>query len=139
MSGTALVDVDRWRRHAGTLLLITTVLWLHEWLVALLVIGWVAWLFLHEALEGRLGATIVRLWRRAWPPSALALLPLLAANALLYWLYVPIPGKVLPIALNLLGFSMVLGGWCAGLVHRGWRQHVPVSPAEAPEPLAREP
>lgn len=103
---------DRRRRHAATLLLVTAVLWLHQWLPALLVAAWVSWLILHKRLEGGLGEALVRFWRRSWPPGPLALIPLLAANALAYWVYAPMPGRVLPIALNLLGLSIVLfGGW----------------------------
>lgn len=135
MTQTVLVNPDR-QRPAATLLLITTALWLHEWFAALLVVGWVAWLILHERLEGQLGETLVRLWRRAWPPSTLVLFPLLAANALLYWVYVPIPGKVVPIALNLLGLSMIFGGWCVPLAGRARLRRAPGAPARAPEPLA---
>ena len=130
MTEAAIAKSDRRHRPAATLLLITAVLWLHEWLAAVLVAGWVAWLIFHRRLEGDLGETIVRLWRRVWPPSALALVPLLAANAVLYWVYAPIPGKVMPIALNLLGLSMVLfGGWWARLARPLRLQRVPAAPA----------
>jgi hypothetical protein len=103
---------DRRRRHAATLLLITSALWLHQWLPALLVAAWVSWLILHKRLEGGFGDALVRVWRRTWPPGALVLIPLLAANTLAYWAYAPMPGKVMPIALNLLGLAIVvLGGW----------------------------
>jgi hypothetical protein len=103
---------DRRRRHAATLLLVTSVLWLHQWLPALLVAAWVCWLILHKRLEGGFGDTLVRVWRRTWPPGALVLIPLLTANALAYWAYAPMPGNVMPIALNLLGLATVLfGGW----------------------------
>jgi hypothetical protein len=102
----------RRRRHAGVLLLVTAVLWLHQWLPVLLVAGWVAWLILHKRIEGGLGKTVVRLWRRAWPPPALVLIPLLAANALAYWVYAPFTAKLLPVALNVLALSiLLLGGW----------------------------
>jgi hypothetical protein len=103
---------DRRRRHAATLLLVTSVLWLHQWLPALLVAAWVSWLILHKRLEGSLGEALVRFWRRSWPPGPLVLIPLLAANALAYWVYAPILGRIVPIALNLLGLGIVLfGGW----------------------------
>ena len=103
---------DRRRRLAGVLLLVTTILWLHQWLPAILVAGWVAWLILHKRLEGDLGATLARLWRRAWPPPAVVLVPLLAANALAYWVYVPDMAWVVPVALNVLGLSVLLfGNW----------------------------
>jgi hypothetical protein len=130
---TAIAKSDRRHRHSATLLLITSVLWLHEWLAALLVAGWVAWLILHRRLEGDLGETFVRLWRRVWPPRPLALVPLLAANAALYWVYAPIPGKVMPIALNLLGLSMVLfGGWWTRLARPMRLQQASVPPVGVP-------
>jgi hypothetical protein len=130
MTQTAIAKSDRRHRPAATLLLITSVLWLHEWLAALLVAGWVAWLILHRRLEGGLGETFVRVWRRLWPPSPLALVPLLAANAVLYWVYAPIPGKFMPLALNLLGLAMVLfGGWWTWLARPVGLQRAPVSPA----------
>jgi hypothetical protein len=126
---TAIAKSDR---HAATLLLITSVLWLHEWLAALLVAGWVAWLILHRRLEGDLGETLVRFWRRIWPPSPVVLVPLLAANAVLYWVYAPVPGKFMPVALNLLGLSMVLfGGWWTRLARPGRLRRAPVAPAGA--------
>ena len=87
-------------------------LWLHQWLPALLVAAWVSWLILHKRLEGSLGEALVRFWRRSWPPGTLVLIPLLAGNALAYWVYAPMPGSVSLIALNLLGLGIVLfGGW----------------------------
>ena len=106
---------ERRQRHAATLLLVTSVLWLHQWLPALLVAAWVSWLILHKQLEGSFGEALVRFWHRRWPPPPLVLVPLLAANALAYWLYAPMPARVMPIALNLLGLSIVLfGGWWSG-------------------------
>ena len=103
---------DRRERRAATLLLLTSVLWLHEWLPALLVAAWVSWLILHKQLEGSLGEALVGLWRRRWPPGTLVLIPLLTANALAYWMYAPLPGCIMPFALNLLGLSILLfGGW----------------------------
>ena len=130
MTQIAIAKSDRRHRHAAALLLITSVLWLHEWLAALLVTGWVAWLIFHRRLEGDLGETFIRLWRRIWPPSPVALVPLLAANAVLYWVYAPVPGKVMPIALNLLGLSMVLfGGWWTRLARPVELQRAPAAPA----------
>jgi len=109
------VNRDRRRRLAATLLLVTSVLWLHQWLPALLVAAWVSWLILHKQLEGSLGEALLRFWRRRWPPPLVLLVPLLAANALAYWLYAPTLARVMPIALNLLGLSIVLfGGWWSG-------------------------
>lgn len=137
MTDTAVVDPDYVHRRAATLFLIAATLWLHEWFAALLVVGWVAWLILHERLEGHLGETLVRLWRRAWPPSALVLIPLLVANALLYWAYAPNPGKVMPIALNLLALSMIFRVWWVRLARRHPLRRAPVASAGTPAPVAR--
>ena len=107
-SGT--VSSDRHRRRAGTLLLVTSALWVEEWLPALLVAAWVSWLVLHERLEGHLGEAIIRRWQRDWPPRAVPLVALLATSTLAYWVYAPLPGKILPIALNLFGLSMIFLG-----------------------------
>ena len=107
---------DRRERRAATLLLLTSVLWLHEWLPALLVVAWVSWLILHKQLEGSLGEGLVGLWRRRWPFGTLVLIPLLTANALAYWVYAPLPGRIMPFALNLLGLSILLFGGLWGKV-----------------------
>jgi hypothetical protein len=138
LTETGIMNADRVQRRAATLLLVTSALWLHEWFAAILVVGWVAWLVLHERLEGDLGKAIVRVWQRAWPPSTLVLIPLLAANALLYWAFAPIPGNLVPIALNLLGLTMIVGGWCARRVPRDWLRQAPVAPVGAREPLGRK-
>ena len=133
--------VDRtWRRRrAATLLLVTSVLWLHEWLALLLVAAWVTWLLLHRSIEGDLGAAVVRTWRRAWPPSGLVLIALLGANAFAYWVYAPIPENVVPIALNLLGLSIVLfGDWWA-LRRRATRRRVAAEPGTIPSPATPRP
>jgi hypothetical protein len=127
---------DRHRRRAATILLVTSLLWLHEWLPLMLVATWVSWLLLHKRLEGDLGDAIVRAWRRAWPPPTLVLIPPLATSALAYWLYVPVPGKILPIALDMLGLSLLLLGdsW-ALLARRGWLRPAPgaaAAPVSAP-------
>ena len=137
MTQTGPVSSNRNQRHAAALLLVTSVLWLHEWLAALLVVGWVAWLILHRRLEGDLGAALVRLWRRGWPPSPVVLVLLLAANAVLYWVYAPIPGKIMPIALNVLGLSMVLfDGWWTRLARPARFQRAPVPAAAVAEPVS---
>jgi hypothetical protein len=104
------VNRDRRERRVAMLLLITSVLWLHQWFPALLVVAWVSWLILHKQLEGSLGEALVGLWRRRWPPGTLALIPLLTANALAYWVYAPMPGRIMPFALNLLALSILLFG-----------------------------
>ena len=68
---------------------------------------------LHRRLEGNLGRTLGRLWRRAWPPRTMALIPLLLGGTLAYWASgEPITPKVLPIALNVMALSIILfGNW----------------------------
>ncbi len=101
---------DRRRRTAGTLLLITSVLWLHEWLPVLLVAAFVAWLVLHERLEGALGDALVRYWRRAWPPTTFYLIAGLLASTLAYWVHVPVQARLLPVGLNALALVLLLRG-----------------------------
>ena len=101
---------ERHRRRAATLLLVSSALWVDEWLPVLLVATWVSWLILREQLEDGLGEALLRLWRRHWPPRALILVPLLATSTLAYWVYAPSPGNILPIGLNLLALSIVLLG-----------------------------
>ena len=125
---------DRRERRAATLLLLTSVLWLHEWLPALLVVAWVSWLILHKQLEGSLGEALVGLWRRRWPPGTLALIPLLTANALAYWVYAPLPGRIMPFALNLLGLSILLfGGWWGKVRSLRGAPEEPGGPAAIPD------
>ncbi len=99
------------RRAAAALLVLSWVLWLHPWVPALLIGVFVSWVLLHTRLEGDLGETLVRVWRRAWPPGTLVLIPLLVGSALVFWISdVPITAKVLPVALALLGLSTILLG-----------------------------
>jgi hypothetical protein len=134
---SAPVNGDRRQRRAATLLLVTSVLWLHQWLPALLVAVWVSWLILHKRLEGDLGEALVRLWRRTWPPHTVVLVPLLTANALAYWVYAPVPGGVMPFTLNLLGLSLLLfGDWWALLAHSGRLRSAPVAPGRVSDPVS---
>lgn len=101
------------RRHAAVLLIITSVAWLHQWALAIFVVGFVAWILLHERLEGDAGRRLGTLWPRAWPPPTAVLVPLLIAGTVAYWAVdLPLTTKLLPIALNLLALSIVgLGRW----------------------------
>lgn len=100
-------------RSAAILLIVTSVVWLHQWFPALLVAAFVLWILLHKRLEGDLGTGLLRLWWRLWPPRTFVLVPLLLAGALLYWVAnVPITAKVMPVTLNLLALSVLLfGNW----------------------------
>jgi hypothetical protein len=112
----------RQRRHvAAVLLIVTFVLWLHEWFPALVVAAFVLWALVHNRLEGDLGDVLRRWWRRAWPPKTLLLVPLLLAGTLGYWLSnVPTRVKILPVALNVIALSLVvLSGWWRRRAHSG--------------------
>lgn len=107
------------RRRATVLLIVASVLWWHRWVPALLVAGFVSWVILHKWLEGDLGEVLARGWRRAWPPRAVALIPLLLGGTLAYWVSdEPTTPKVLPIALNMLALSIIsFGNWWTRLAH----------------------
>lgn len=74
---------------------------------------------LHTRLEGNLGSALGRLWRRAWPPRSLVLMPVLLGGTFACWASgEPISPKVLPIALNLMAVSIILfGSWWTLLAH----------------------
>ena len=101
------------RRRAGVLLIITSVLWLYQWLPALSVVAFIVWIFLHNRLEGELGGYLLRGWRRVWPPAILVVAPLLVVGIIAYWMSgLPIDRKILPIGLNLLALSLIVwGAW----------------------------
>ena len=109
----AQLDVGRElaRRRAGVLLITTSVLWLHQWLPALFVVAFLVWIFLHNRLEGDLGADLLRGWRRVWPPATIVVVPLLVIGTIAYCMSgLPIDRMILPIALNLLALSMIVCG-----------------------------
>jgi hypothetical protein len=87
-------------------------------------VAFASWVVLHKRLEGELGQDLLPLWRRAWPPAALVLVPLLIAGALGYGLSSrPLTTRVLPIALSLLGLSMVVfGDWWRIVSTRSWKR-----------------
>jgi hypothetical protein len=128
---------DRDRRRAATLLLVSSALWVDEWLPVLLVATWMSWLLLHVQLEGGLGEALIRTWRRHWPPRPLLLIPLLASSTLAYWVYAPSPGNILPIGLNLVALSIVLLGdaWRA-IVRPGRLEGAPTARCRGAGPRA---
>jgi hypothetical protein len=108
------------RRHrASVLLIVALALWWHRWLPALFLTGVVSWAVLHTRLEGNPGNVLGRLWRRAWPPRSIVLIPLLLGGTLAYWVASePITPKVLPIALNVVALSIILfGDWWTLFTH----------------------
>ena len=104
---------EQGRRRAAVLLILAWVLMLHPWVPALLVSAFVSWVILHKRLEGDFGHDLARWWRLAWPPGSLVLALLLVASIVVFWDSDVRPlAKVLPVALNILGLSMILfGGW----------------------------
>jgi hypothetical protein len=104
---------EQGRRRAAVLLIITSVLWLHQWAPVIFVVGFVVWILLHGRLEGELGQRLAMLWRRGWPPATVVLVPLLAAGTLAYWAVdVPLSAKALPVAVNVLALSLLaFGSW----------------------------
>ena len=101
------------------LLIVASALWWHRWLPALLLAGVLSWAVLHRQLEGDPGRALGRLWRRAWPPGTIVLIPLLLSGTLAYWVASePIRPKILPIALNVVALSIILfGNWWALFAH----------------------
>ena len=122
---------DRPRRQwAAVLLILTAVLWLHEWVPALFVAAFVLWVLVHHRLEGDLGAVLLRWGRRVWPPKMLVLVPLLVGGTVVYWMaHVPTTVKILPVTLNVIALSLVVLG--------GGKKEAPVgSPTGAVPPSA---
>ena len=107
------MNTEARERTASKLLIVTSVVWLHQWFPALVVAGFVLWVVLSKRLEGGLGRDVVRVWRRAWPPRTFVLLPVLLASTVAYGLAgVPVTAKVMPVALNVLALSILaLGNW----------------------------
>jgi hypothetical protein len=101
------------------LLIVAAAVWWHRWLPALLVAGVLSWAVFHRRLEGNPGRVLGRLWRRAWPPRTIVLIPLLLSGTLAYWVASePIMPKVLPIALNVVALSIILfGNWWTLFAH----------------------
>ena len=102
------------RRAAGVLLVLAWVFWFHRWAPALLAVTFVVWVVLHKRLEAGLGEVLHRHWRRAWPPGPMVLIALLFASTLAFVLHdAPAKAKILPVGLDVLGFSVILfgAGW----------------------------
>lgn len=101
------------KRSAAACFIGTSVLWLHEWVPALLVGAFVLWVISHTRLGSDLGEALFLRWRRAWPPTTFVLVPLLVAGTLAYvFASVPTSAKLLPVAVNLLALSVLgFGDW----------------------------
>jgi hypothetical protein len=126
---------EQGRRRAAVLLILAVVLWFHAWFPALLVVAFVVWVLLHKRLEGDLGQDLLPLWRRAWPPAPLVLVPLLIAATTACWVSdQPVLRKVMPLTLNLFALSMIVfGHWWKPVPHDRRRDSVHIgNPGYAP-------
>ena len=101
------------RRGAGILLVFAWAFWLHRWVPALLVAGFVVWVLLHHRLEAAPGEAILRRWRRVWPPGPVVSSALLSATLVAFALSgAPATAKILPVGLGILALSMTaFGAW----------------------------
>jgi hypothetical protein len=118
----ASVDLHQPRRAAAVLLVFAWAFWLHRWVPALVVVGFVIWVVLHRRLEAGLGGRLHRWWRRAWPPGPVVLVALLVASALAFVLSsAPATAKIVPVGLDVLALSMtVFGAWWRLVTLPGW-------------------
>jgi len=99
------------RRRAVVLMSLAAALWWHEWMPALLVVAFVAWVVLHKRFEDERGEGPLRVWRRVWPPATLVLVALIVAGVAVYGVSNrPIEAKVLPIALNAVALAILVVG-----------------------------
>jgi hypothetical protein len=107
------VNHHRPRGAAGVLLIFAWAFWLHRWVPALLVVGFVVWLIVHHRLEDGFGTVLQRRWQRVWPPGSLVLIALLLASALAFVLSgAPAMAKIVPVGLDVLALSILLfGSW----------------------------
>jgi hypothetical protein len=102
---------ERLRHRAALLFILAWVCRLHQWAPLLIVVVFVAWVVAHTWLEGARGELFIRRWRRAWPPRALVLIPLLAIGTLALGLSeLPVMAKVLPLALSTFALASAVRG-----------------------------
>jgi len=99
------------RRRAAVCVIFAAVLWWLEWMPALLVLAFVAWLIVHTRFEGEYGDDLRRARQRLWPPASIVLIALIVAGTAVYGMSNRAPiAKMLPIALNVIAlFTLILG------------------------------
>src|SRR2546425_421798 len=99
------------RRRAAMFVIFAAVLWWLEWMPALLVLAFVAWLIVHKRLEAAYGDDLRRVRQRFWPPASIVLIALIVAGTAAYGVSSrALEAKMLPIALNVVAlFTLLLG------------------------------
>ena len=111
--GEAMVKLDprAARRRAAVFVIFAAVLWWLEWMPALLVLAFVAWLIVHKRFEGEYGDDLRRVRQRLWPPASVVLIALIVAGTAVYGMSNrTLDAKMLPIALNVIAlFTLILG------------------------------
>ena len=99
------------RRRAAVFVIFAAALWWLEWMPALLVLAFVAWLIVHTRFEGEYGDDLRRARQRFWPPASIVLIALIVAGTAAYGVSNrALEAKMLPIALNVVAlFTLLLG------------------------------
>ena len=99
------------RRRAAVFVIFAAVLWWLEWMPALLVLAFVAWLIVHKRFEAAYGDDLRRARQRFWPPASIVLIALIVAGTAAYGVSTrALEAKMLPIALNVVAlFTLLLG------------------------------
>jgi hypothetical protein len=99
------------RRRAAVFVIFAAVLWWLEWMPALLVLAFVAWLIVHKRFEGEYGDDLRSVRQRFWPPATIVLIALIVAGTAVYGMSNrALEAKMLPIALNVIAlFTLILG------------------------------
>ena len=123
------------RHHAASVLFVLAwTFWFHRWVPAAAVVAFVVWVILHHRLEAGLANVLAVRWRRAWRSHLLAI-TLLAASALVFTLAdAAVETKVLPIALDAVALSVIVGGpwWRRVSIPRWLGGDMPVTHAQLP-------
>ena len=99
------------RRRAAVFVIFAAVLWWLEWMPALLVVAFVAWLIVHKRFDGEYADDLRRARQRFWPPASIVLIALIVAGTAVYYAsYRALAAKMLPIALNVVALvTLILG------------------------------
>src|SRR5438105_7618207 len=72
------------RRRAAVFVIFAAALWWLEWMPALLVLAFVAWLIVHKRFEGEYGDDLRSVRQRFWPPATIVLIALIIAGTAVY-------------------------------------------------------
>ena len=99
------------RRRAALFVIFAAALWWLEWMPALLVLAFVAWLIVHKRFEAAYGDDLRRARQRFWPPASIVLIALIVAGTAVYYASNrALDAKMLPIALNVFALvTLILG------------------------------